>query len=686
MKKLIHEIHRRSLWQVLGIYLAGGWVALQVVEQLAEAAGLPAWVRPLALALLVIGLPVVMATAFVQEGLGAKPAHAPPPSPAEAVDTAPGPSVARGPAAAPGAAGLFTWRNAIIGGIGAVTVWGLVALVWVLRGGGQVVAVDGTLPGGPSPLQARIAGIAARAGQDLPTVAVLPFEDTGSEDEYAFFADGVHEDLLTNLAKVEGLIVLARPTVMPYRKSDLPLQQIASELGATAIVSGAVRRAQGKVRINVELIDPVTNASLWAERYSRDLDDIFAVQSDIALAVATALEASLSSEEQARLASVPTGDLTAFDLYTRARQAYYEYDPEANQRAIQLFRAAIERDPGYGLAWAGLADALSQTVSRWGASLEWADSAVAAGARAVELVPESSEAHKALGLAFGQLGRNVESIAAYERALELNPSNADAANNLAIGYGSAGRPSDAVPLYRLSERLRPHVFARTNLGSLFAAMGFPEQARDLAALDREFAGESTSNLEILSLVALSEGDRAAVLDLEARRIELDPTDTGVRASAAWRALWAGELDLAEEYATLAAGSESGGVDFWKNANTTLGQIALARGDTTSARRFLRRSLVQQQELEDRGGDDLWIHYQNSVIYAAMGDAERAVEEAVAAYERGGIYPDIWEWESAFDPIRDDPRFRAMLVEARERFEAERARIARQEGIELTRGP
>lgn len=681
MKKLIGEVHRRSLWQVLGIYLAGSWVALQVVEQLVEAAGLPAWVRPFALALLVIGFPIVMATAFVQEGLSGRGHEAG--SQLSLADAG-----EDGPHASPdprGAADLFTWRNAIMGGLGALTVWGLVALVWVLRGGGQVVAVDDGLPGGASPLQARVSAIAARVDGDLPTVAVLPFEDSGSDDEYAFFADGVHEDLLTNLSKVNGLIVLARPTVMPYRGSELSLQQIAGELGATAVVSGSVRRAQGSVRINVELIDPATNASLWAERYDRDLDDIFAVQSEIALAVANALRAKLSPEEAARLASVPTGDLTAFDLYTRARQAYYEYEPEANDRAIQLFRGAIERDPGYGLAWAGLADALAQTVSRWGASIAWADSAVAAGTRAVELVPESSEAHKALGLAYGQLARGPDAIAAYERALELNPSNADAANNLAIWYFETGRPAGAVPLYELSERLRPHVFARTNMGALYAIMDFPERARDLAALDREFAGENTSNLNVLSLVALGEADYASVLALEGRAVALDPSNARVRARAAFRALAAGELDVAESQAKVALDAENGGVHFVKNANTTLGQIALVRGDTTLAKRFLRSSLAQMQELADRGADDLWQHYQESIIYAALGEHERAIEEALTAYERGAIYPSLWDPEPAFDLIRDDPRFQEMRAGMQVRFDAERSRIAQEEGLDPSVG-
>ncbi len=670
MKNLIQEIHRRSLWQVLGIYLVGAFVSLQVVEQLAEAGGLPAWVRPFALVLLIIGFPIVMATAFVQEGMGSKQPEAPQQSLADVGEVPPAL-----PTAPTGAASFLTWRNAVMGGIGALTVWGLVALVWVMRGGGQIAGTDEVgIPGAPASLQARMSAIADRANQGLPTIAVLPFEDSGSDDEYAFFADGVHEDLLTNLSKINSLVVLARTTVMAYRDSELSVQELAQELNATSIVSGSVRRVGTDVRINVELVDPATNASLWSERYDRSLDDIFAVQSEIAREVARALRANLSSEEEARLASVPTGDLNAYDLYTRARQAYYEYEPAANDRAIHLFRDAIARDSAYGLAWAGLADGLAQTVSRWGAGIEWADSAVAAGTRAVELVPESSDAHKALALAYTQLGLTTEAIASNQRALELNPNNADVANNLAILYG-AGRPADAIPLYELSERLRPHVFARTNMGGVYAFLGFPERARDLAALDREFAGENESNLNVLSLAAWVEGDYATVLDLEARMLDLDEATPQTSARAALRALDAGELELAERYAQDALKSESGGEFFFKNANTVLGQVALARGEETEARRFLRASLAQNQAYEDRGANDVWLPYQNSVIYAALGETDRAIEDAVTAFERGAIYPLLWDTEPAFEPIRDDPRYQALRADVQERWDSERAKVA-----------
>jgi len=680
MKNLIQEIHRRSLWQVLGIYLVGSFVALQVVEQVAEAAGLPAWVRPLALILLVIGFPIVMATAFVQEGLSTKRHESPEQSLAEVGEVAPGP-----PLAPSGAASFLTWKNATMGGIGALTVWGLVALVWVIRGGGQVAGTGPAgVPGGPASLQARVTAIADRANQDLPTIAVLPFEDSGSEDEYAFFADGVHTDLLTNLSKIESLIVLARATVMRYRGSELSVQEVADELNATSIVSGSVRRVGTDVRINVELVDPATNASLWSERYDRSLDDIFAVQSEIAREVANALRANLSADEEARLAAVPTGDLTAYDIYTRARQAYLEYAPEPNARAIELFKGAIERDPNYGLAWAGLGDAYAQNVSRWGAAIEWGDSAVAAANRAVELIPESSEAHKALGLALTQLGRIDESLASYERALELNPSNSSVANNLASRYVESGRPADAIPLFKLSARLNPYMLARTNMGIWFAMMEFPELARDQAALDREFSGENTRNLNVLIFAAMSEGDYSTALALQARALEIDPDDPlpapgWTRALYAYLALNAGELDLAEQYAQTALESANQGAFRVKNANTVLGQVALARGDTTSARRYLRNSLAQQQELEDRGADNMWQHLQHSVISAALGETEDAIESAITAVQRGAIYPLLWDPDPAFDGIREDPRFQAMRADVQERFEAERAKIEAQEG-------
>ena len=188
MKNLIHEIHRRSLWQVLGIYVVGSWIALQVVDVLANNFSLPEWFPAFALGLLVIGLPIVLATAFVQEGVGSRVA-APPQAdeaPSEVSTSKPG--------------GMFTWRNAMAGGVSAFALLGIVAAGWILFGPG--------LGGAAAPREAEAA--------DLRSIAALPFSTVHTDEESLAFVAGIHDDLLTQLSKIDSLKVISRTSVMQY--------------------------------------------------------------------------------------------------------------------------------------------------------------------------------------------------------------------------------------------------------------------------------------------------------------------------------------------------------------------------------------------------------------------------------------------------------------------------------------
>ncbi|MGD8699457.1 MAG: tetratricopeptide repeat protein [Gemmatimonadales bacterium] len=493
LKQLVQEIHRRSLWQVLGIYVIGGWIAIQVVQTLTESLQLPAWFPAFAVVLLIIGFPIVMATAFVQEGIaGSREREAGAPAETEA-----SPQVEWAASKPGGAVSLFTWRNAIAGGVVALAVWGVVATIWLLRGGmpsGDMPELSMAGAGGAL-LGTRAAQIAERAEADLPAIAVLPFSNLSSGEDFAFFADGVHEDILTNLSQLDGLLVLSRTSVLQYRDTQKPIRQIAEELGATAVLEGSVRRFENQVRITAQLIDAESDTHLWAERYDRTLDDVFAVQSEIALEVARALQTTLSPEDIRRVNAVPTEDLSAYDLVLEGRQAYFRYEPSSNERAISLFKQAIARDSSYGLAWAGLADAYGQYTTRFGGAIEWADSAVAAAHRAVVLAPERSESFKAMGLAQAVAGRPDSAIAAYERALELDPNNGNAANNLAIELQNRGQFPEAVKLYKLAERVAPHTFSRTNLAIVYSWLGFLERTEEWVGKDIALGGSNRHRLQ-----------------------------------------------------------------------------------------------------------------------------------------------------------------------------------------------
>ena len=482
LKNLIHDIHRRSLWQVLGIYLVGSWIALQVVQTLTESLGMPAWFPQMAVILLVIGLPVVLATAFVQEGSGRGPPGEPT-GPSPEADT--GANLAGGTGSLdvpstrpPRAQRLFTWKNAIGGGIVALALWGALAGVWLfVRPGGSA-----TLGGGGE--------------ADRPSIAVLPFAIRSASEEDAFFVDGMHDDILTALSKISALKVISRTSVMEYRGQTANVRQIAQELNAQTVLEGGVQRAGGRVRINLQLIDAATDEHLWAETYEREMsvDNVFVIQSEIARAVAAELEAALAPEEAARIASVLTRDPVAYERYLKARETFASGGQEGWTRSAQLYEEAVELDPGFVEAYLGVA-AVHALIHWFGIdrSPDRLEAARVAVEQAVALDPESPDVHLGVGLylyrsrqyeaAMGELliaapglpnsaplfrtlgyiqrrmGRFEEAAQNLRKAYELDPRSANTANSLGkwgiplspptprySGYrGSAGRFPRPVP-------------------------------------------------------------------------------------------------------------------------------------------------------------------------------------------------------------------------------------------------
>jgi TolB-like protein len=654
LKDLIHEIHRRSLWQVLGIYLVASWGVLEAVDGIAANAGLPDWLPVVALILLLVGLPVVMATAFIQEGTAGRPGEvfersAPPADGGER-----------------DAQHVLTWRNALAGGIGAFALWGVIAGIWILRGGAPAGAVAASAD-----------ELALRSQADLPTVAVLPFTNMSQGDDFTWFADGVHEDILTGLSKLSGLRVISRTSVMQYRDPTQSMKEIGEALGATAIIEGSVSRFRDQVRITAQLIDATSDAHLWADNFDRNVDDFFAVRSEIALEVADALQATLTPDELRRVSAEPTEEMSTYDLYLEGRQVYTLYQPDANERAIQLFKQAIAADAGFALPWAGLADAYSQNVVRWGLNIEWApDSAMHAAETAVSLDPESPEAHKALGLVRSMWRDNDGAIDSYRRALELNPNYQGAANNLGVTYSQMGNRAEAAIWYATALRLNPNgPFARINLSSVLANLGFFEEAMRIAREDVRLNGETSQNLLALVIPPYGQGlERDSVLAWAERRAELDAMVASTRNWSAWVILWGGDLESAGSHARAALRLSPEGVyGDAKGPRTVLAQIALLRGDAATADELLDEG---QAVHEAHLGlvRDPWTFFHLGVIHALRGEAAEAVSRLETAFELEINYPWIYEQEAAFDSIRDDPAFHALMDRVRTEWADMRARV------------
>jgi TolB-like protein len=272
------------------------------------------------------------------------------------------------------------------------------------------------------------------------SIAVLPFENLSKDEENAFFAAGVQDEILSNLAKVADLKVISRTSVMKY-KSDLErnLREIAKTLGVSHVVEGRVQRTGGRVRVNAQLIDARTDAHLWSEHYDRDFADIFAIQSEIAQQIADQLRSKLSPAEKAAIAERPTADLVAYDLYIKAKElgegwAEWKNVEQGLNRNVELLEKAIQRDPNFALAYCALANTQRDLFSITGADSSLAfkhlDLAKKAAETAVRLRPDLGEAHLELaryyylaGIHTGDFERVRDQLAIARRML---PNNSEA--------------------------------------------------------------------------------------------------------------------------------------------------------------------------------------------------------------------------------------------------------------------
>ena len=392
-----------------------------------------------------------------------------------------------------------------------------------------------------------------------PSIAVLPFVNMSADPTNGYFADGITEELITQLSKIDELRVISRTSVMPYKETGHSVREIAGELGVTTILEGSVRLHEGRVRITGQLVDAREDTHLWAETYDRELEDVFEVQRDVAEKIAQALSTELTLEERARLEFVPTDQVSAYDTYLRALAFYRRIDPTNNANAIELFEQAITIDPNFALAHAGLADALARKRSHT-AEREWARKGVATAQKAIELDPHLPESHKALGHAFAELGQYQHAARAYEMALELRPNYSDALNNLAIVYSVTGEWDRSFRTYVRMLPLDPaRPLKHANFGSLLRQLGEDATATEWLeyALEQEphyypahhalatlalvhgrtdAVGERLEReldvltacrgcLQLLGLVAQLDGDHAAARNFLERALDLsgDPT-------------------------------------------------------------------------------------------------------------------------------------------------------------------
>jgi len=311
----------------------------------------------------------------------------------------------------------------------------------------------------------------------IRSVAVLPFEDLSAEGDQEYFCDGVAEEILNALAKVGGLHVPARTSCFAFRGASVDARVIGERLGVEAFLEGSIRKARNRVRIIVQLVDARHGDHLWSERFDRELEDIFAIQDEIAHSVITGLGLSLTSREERRLLTSSTENVQAYEFYLRGRKLFQKWTRQNIEFARQMFERAIKLDPDFAGAWAGLATAHVHLFS-WRGREPDLQKARDASMRALALDPELAEAHVAAGQGLSMDQRYAEAAAEFERAIELDPALFDAYYYYARSCFKAGDLEKALQLFRRAQSVRPEDYQSCALMSLvLRQLGRRDEAR-----------------------------------------------------------------------------------------------------------------------------------------------------------------------------------------------------------------
>jgi TolB-like protein/tetratricopeptide (TPR) repeat protein len=319
---------------------------------------------------------------------------------------------------------------------------------------------------------------------DKPSLAVMPFQNMSGDPVQEYFADGVVEEIITALSRIQWLLVIARNSSFTYKGQAIDLKQVGRELGVRYVLEGAVRKAAGRVRISAQLIDAATGAHLWADRFDGLLEDIFELQDKVAVSVAGVIEPTLEVAETRRLADRPTSDLTALDFYLRALPDLDAFTKESLLRALDLLGYAIERDPHYGPALVLAAHChAGLDVNRWAEDPEAARrTSIDLARRALRSAPDDPNVLAIAAAMLGYWGEDIDvSLALIDRCLTLNPSHARGWHWSALLRVFAGQPDVATEHFQHYLRLCPRGRMATHLNVIGEAYFFSRRFEEAAA-------------------------------------------------------------------------------------------------------------------------------------------------------------------------------------------------------------
>jgi TolB-like protein/Tfp pilus assembly protein PilF len=553
-----------------------GWALSQGIAQVFPVFDVPNWLIRSIVILIIVGLPIalVLAWSFEITPEGIKRT--------ETADAMP----------ATGQRKKHAWIYVVV--IGAILSIGLFFL-------GRYSAGDKT---------------ASPAGISNKSIAVLPFDNLSRDPDNAYFAEGVQDEILTRLAKVADLKVISRTSTQHFKSTPDNLPQIAKQLGVAHILEGSVQKASDQVRVNVQLINAMTDAHLWAETYDRKLTDIFAVESDIAKSIAEMLQARLSGSEKSSIAKTPTVNPEAYELYLKGKFFAEKRTGADLRKSIEYYDQAIAKDPGYPLAYVGLADShLLLTAYGTLSPKEAASPARAALKKALELDDSLAQAHASSGLLATVELDLKRGISELERAIQLNPNYATAHHWIALPLTAIGQSDRGI-----------------------------------------LEGKRAIELDPLSLIINADlcwvyfnGRHFDEAEAQARKtLEMDPRFYVAHYYLGEAFQFKGKL--ADAIAEFQKAYDSNNDPF---SLAMLGQAYARQGKTDEAQKVLAR-------LREQAKSQYVSPYALAVVLTALGDKAHAIDELEHGYDDTGFYISLIKVDPLFDDLRGDPRFDALV--------------------------
>ena len=584
------ELKRRNVYKVAVAYAVVSWLLIQAASIFFPAFDAPPWVMKIFIIVIIFGFPVALifswAFEITPEGIKLESEIEPNKSTARRTGRK---IVAVTIALAVVAAGLFVY---------------------------QLVRSRPTV----TPRQSEAATVVPNK-----SIAVLPFDNLSHDPDNAYFAEGVQDEILTRLAKVADLKVISRTSTQHFKSTPENLPQIAKQLGVTNILEGSVQKANDQVRVNVQLINALTDAHLWADTYDRKLTDIFAVESDIAKTIAESLQAKLTGSEKNAISKKPTENLEAHELYLKGRYFWNRRNTASLRKAGDYFQQAIDLDPNYALAYAGLADVHSILPIYAGtAPKDDVPKALAAARKAVELDRNLAEAYTSLGNALVSNAQLKLAEQEFRRALVLNPNYATAHQWLAECLFGQGRfPESLVEIERAHELDPLSLIINASYASSLSGVGRYDDAVKQARKALDLDPDLIPGHEILGQIYEDEGklDEAIAEYRKANEIEPTPSNFAM---------------LAHAYAKTGRVAET--------------RKILDKLTALSARRYVGT-------------------YPLAIVHLALGEKEEALrllEQSLVERDilLQGLFGSI-KIDKRLDPLRNDPRFQKLV----ERFDA-----------------